>query len=446
MLSAPPLSTKPLYFTLPHVVKAFLADGTPVFVVPAANKDIVTISIAMRTGSIHDEVPGVTSIAAQMLNRGTISMDAATFAEEIERRGCSLRAAADSDACTIHASGLAEWFDDLVGFAADALMRPRFDATELDKLRQRTIADMLVELVDVEWLAARACSSRTFYGHPYALAKNGTPSTLRTLESSHLRAAHERMCSADRYIIVAGPVDPDAAVRKLDVAFTGLPGRQEPVEIARAASSPGWGVMAIKDDAVQSALRITMPAIDYHHADYPAMQLVANVLGGYTLARLFTVLREEKGYTYGAYAFPTVRPLSATTTILTSVGNEFTADTLSTIVDEVQRISSKQIDDDEFENARQQILGSFARNCETPQQTASLVYTLVQYGLPFDYFDQHIEAMQRLTPESVSDIQKRYFTTKDWVVGISGQQSVIEPALRPHVTAVETWTPEGYSA
>jgi hypothetical protein len=88
-----------------------------------------------------------------MLNRGTTTMDAATFAEEIERRGCSLRAAADSDACTVHASGLAEWFDDLVGFAADALLRPRLDEAELDKLRQRIIADMLVELVDVEWLA-----------------------------------------------------------------------------------------------------------------------------------------------------------------------------------------------------------------------------------------------------------------------------------------------------
>jgi zinc protease len=416
-----------------------------VYVVPAANKDIITISIAMRTGSIHDDIPGVTSITAQMLNRGTTTMDAATFAEEIERRGCSLRAAADSDACTVHASGLAEWFDDLVGFAADALLRPRLDEAELDKLRQRIIADMLVELVDVEWLAARACASRTFHGHPYAWPKNGTPATLHTLGSADLRRAHERLCAAERYIIVAGPVDPDVAVAKLTAALGELPASRPSDKIDRVKSSQGWGVMAPKDDAVQSALRITMPAADYHHDDYPALQLVANVLGGYTLARLFTVLREEKGYTYGAYAFPTVRPLSATTTILTSVGNEFTADTLATIVDEVHRIASQRINDEEFENARQQILGSFARNCETPQQTASLVYTLVQYGLPFDYFDRHIEAMQTLTSDTVSEVQQMYFTTKDWIVGISGRQSVIEPALRPYVSAVESWSPEGYA-
>ena len=445
MQTAPPLSIKPLHFTLPHIVKAALPDGTPVFIVPAANKDLVTISIAMRTGSIHDEVPGVTSITAQMLNRGTTSLDAAAFAEEVERRGCSLRAAADSDACTIHASGLAEWFDDLVGFAASALLQPRFDEAELDKLRQKTIADMLVELVDVEWLAGRACASRTFYNHPYARPKNGTPATLKTLTRADLQRAHERMCSADRYVIVAGPVEAETVVQKLSAALHGLHTPKASTIVDAVASTPGWGIMAPKEDAVQTAFRITMPGIGYGSPDYPALQVVANVLGGYTLARLFTVLREEKGYTYGAYAFPTVRPLSATSTIVTSVGNEFTADTLATIADEVQQISSKRIDDEEFENARQQILGSFARSCETPQQTASLVYTLVQYHLPFDYFDKHIETIQTLTPDSVAHVQQQYFTTKDWIVGISGVGSVIESALKPYAGSIETWTPEGYA-
>lgn len=422
-----------------------LQDGTPVYVVPAANKDIVTITIAMRTGSVHDSIPGQTSIAAQMLNRGTSTLDAAAFAEEIERRGCSLRSAADNDACTIHASGLAEWFDDLVGFAADALLHPKFDSDELDKLRQRTIADMMVELVDVEWLASRACASRTFYQHPYAHPKNGTPSSLKMLTREHLAAAHERMCKAERYIIVAGPVHADHVLAKLDAAFQGMPKQQEDTPIDRAESSQGWGVMAPKDDAVQSAFRITLPSISYQHAMYPAVQLVTNVLGGYTLARLFTILREEKGYTYGAYAFPTIRPLSATATIVTSVGNEFTADTLATIAEQVRRISHEQIGDEEFENARQQILGSFARNCETPQQTASLVYTIVQHRLPFDYFDRHIERLQDLQPNTVSEVQSEFFSTDSWIVGVSGVPSVIEPALSGYVQSVETWTPTGYA-
>ena len=204
--------------------------------------------------------------------------------------------------------------------------------------------------------------------------------------------------------------------------------------------------MAIKDDAVQSAFRITLPSIGYAHEQYPAVQIVTNVLGGYTLAWLITILREEKGYTYGAYAFPTVRPLSATATIVTSVGNEFTADTMSTIAHEVKRISTEQIAAEEFENARQQILGSFARNCETPQQTASLVYTIVQHRLPFDYFDMHIDKLQQLTPNSVSDVQRAYFSSDSWVVGISGVRSVIEPAIADHVAFSETWTPEGYTA
>jgi len=112
---------------------------------------------------------------------------------------------------------------------------------------------MMVELVDVEWLASRACASRTFFHHPYAQPKNGTPASLRMLTREHLVEAHQRMCRAERYIIIAGPVHADQVLRQLDAAFQNMPAQETSTIVARAESSHGWGVMAPKEDAVQSA-------------------------------------------------------------------------------------------------------------------------------------------------------------------------------------------------
>ena len=444
MHTLPPLSTEPLRFVVPPILHRFLKNGTPVHIVPAANEDLVTVTVAMRTGARHDLFPGETSITAQMLSRGTTRLDALGFAEEVERRGCSVRTISDSDACSVQASGLIEWFDDLVRLASECLLTPRFDATELDKLRQRITSDMMVDLVDVEWLATRACALRAYDGHPYARPRNGNPTTLQQLTPEILRGVHARILAAPRHIIVAGPVDADNVVEKLEAAFGGM---QEPgplVGTPRSIMRPRTGVIAPKQDAVQTAFRIALPCVSFDHPDYAAMQLVTTVLGGYTLARLFSVLREEKGYTYGAYAFSDVRTHGATTGIVTSVGNDFTADTMAVIANEVRRIGSERIDDEELENARQQILGTFARSNETPQQTASLVWTMLQHQLSLDYFERHIMRLQRLVPEDLVGVQERYFSTTAWVVGISGQPSVVRPAIEGVVDIIEEWTAEGY--
>jgi predicted Zn-dependent peptidase len=307
------------------------------------------------------------------------------------------------------------------------------------------IADMMVDLVDVEWLAARACATRAYDGHPYARPRNGTPATLRTLSREHLVAVHERMMNAPRHIIVAGPIPPDVAREKLNRALGSLPNHTAYHRLDRAALRPRSGVLALKDDAVQTAFRVALPSTSFASDDYAAVQICTGVLGGYTLARLFTILREEKGYTYGAYAFGDVRPHGSTIGVVTSVGNEFTHDTMQVIAAEIERIGTQRINDEEFSNAQQHLLGSFARSNETPQQTAGLVWSMIHHQVPMSFYNTYVERLQQLTPDDVREAQRTYFTRDAWVVGLAGREDVIRPALDGMVETIETWTPEGYA-
>lgn len=441
----PPISAEPLRFALPEIHHARLSNGVPLHCIYDPSEDLVTLTIAISTGSIHDTIPGETSVTAQMLTRGTTRLDAAQFADEVERRGCSLRMVGDFDACSMQASGLHEWFDDLADLAAEALLRPRFDADELETLRRRMIADMMVDLVDVEWLASRACAMRAYDGHPYARPRDGMPSTLRLLTGDHLMAVHERILQSPMHIIVAGPVPPDAARVKLDAVLGSEPVHTEYRRVDQSTVRKRSGVIAVKSDAVQTAFRIALPSTSFAAEDYPAVQLCTGVLGGFTLARLFTILREAKGYTYGAYAFGHVRPHGSTIGVVTSVGNEFTQDTMKVIAEEIDRMGSERIDDEEFSNAQQYLLGSFARSNETPQQTAGLVWNMIHHQVPMSFYDTYVDRLQRLTPDDVREAQRTYFTRDAWVVGLAGHEDVIREALEGMVDTVEVWTPEGYS-
>ncbi|MBU3742496.1 MAG: insulinase family protein, partial [Candidatus Kapabacteria bacterium] len=402
---------------------------TRVRLVPAPNEDILSITLGIDMGAVHDEIEGETTFTAAMLTRGTERLTPDAIAEAIESRGCSLSSGATYDVTTLSAVGLGEHADTMLSLMAESLLTPRFDPAEVDRMRERRIADMLMHADDPEWLAIWASMHAAYHGHPYGRLRDGSAETLQQVGPDVMRRVHARMLRYPRAIIVAGPFEPTSMLARLEELLGPLPAADIDPNIAEGTMWTGTAVVAPKDDAVQSVLRIVLPNVPYQHPDRPALSLVTQAVGGYTLARLFMILREQKGYTYGAYAFPDVRRYGRTTLIGTSVGNEYSRDTMRTIYEELRRLTAEMLTADELRNARQYMLGSFARNNETPQQAAGLAWTILQFDLPDDYYTTYVERLQQVTLEECMDVQRRYFDPSMWSMGICGNARVVHDAL-----------------
>lgn len=427
--TTPPLSREPLRFVTPAIHSSTLANGTKVRLIPSDAEDVLSITIGVDTGAVHDVILGETTFTARMLARGTQRSSPQDFAEEVESRGCSINAGASYDVTTISAVGLAQHAEAMLTLMTECLMTPLFDADEIDRERQRRVADMMMHADDPEWLAVWATMHVTYHGHPYGRPRDGVPSTLAAIDADVMRTVHARMLRAPRAIIVAGRFDVDAMRQRIEQALSPLPIPDMDPRIEEGTSWTRTAVMAAKDDAVQSVLRIGLPNVPYDHPDMPALSVATSALGGYTLARLFTILREQKGYTYGAYAFPDMRRYGRSTVIGTSVGNDYTLDTVKTLHDELHRIATQPLEPDELEHARQYMLGAFARNNETPQQTAGLAWTILQYGLSEDYYTSYISRLQQVTIDDCMRAQRTYLDPSAWCLGVSGNESVLRTAL-----------------
>lgn len=426
---------------MPRVETVVLPDGTPVYIVPKANEDLITVQVHLRSGAAHDVYAGATNFMAELLTRGTTSLSPEEFDDKVESLGCSIRASGGRTSVTLTGVGLREHLHALVGFMADCLHNPSFPEHELETLRGRQLSELSINERDPDWLAGQASNRVCYNGHPYAWPITGTREQMMAIGRDNIIHAYERVIRSHRYIVVAGDVHVEQGVDLFAQLTSGLPSASFDATLPMATMRTGHAVVAVNNEAVQSALRISLPSVDYHNADCSAIQLISTVLGGYTLARLFSVLREQKGYTYGAYCTPSIRHHSQTIDIFTSVGNEHTADTIKTIAEELRAIATERIPDEELEYARQQILGSFARSNETPQQTASLVSTIVSFGLPMDYYEQHVARLQSYQPDDLIPVQQRYFSPDNWVVGCSGIPDVLRSALAEYTAAVEIWDP-----
>ena len=446
MNSTPPLSTEPIEFQFPATTVSHLSDGTAVHVIQNTNKDLVTVQLYMNVGSAHDVVRGAHAFAAQLMVNGAGDMSSEEFNLAVESLGCSINSSCDRTVTTVTGMGMADNFDPMVALMGDVVLRPRFDQSEIDTLRGRWINEMQIDHRDVDWLANQACNRVTYGEHPGRHPVRGSITQMRSLTRADIIDAHQRAIRSPRTIIVAGPLSPSEIVQHLESTLAGLPEASFNSILPRAHVVERTACIAPCPDTMQTAFRITMPGLPYDHPDYPALELTSHVLGGYSLARLFGILREEKGYTYGAYAATAVRQYSCTNDILTDVGNDHTADTVATIVEVLQQFSSELIDIDELENARQNLIGIFAQYMETPQQAASFLWKIIRDGLPSDYFSKLVHRIQMYQPEDLLSVQQRWYNVKRWAIGASGDPDIIVPAIRDHVDRYEIWDPITESA
>jgi len=441
MLKPPPLSSEPLRFTFTTPYRHSLSNGTGIHLLPSDAEDIVTISVGIHAGAVYDNVEGETSFAAQMLSLGTSTYTADELAVEVERRGCSLSSSASRDAVNISAVGLREHGEWLAGIVAECLLRPRFDAEEVETQRGRRLADLEMSLADPEWLAAHALLAVVYPNHPYSRSRDGSAEAIRNIELQTLTDVHSRLVTAPRDVVVAGGFDTSAMLKAISKAFADAPHVVELAPIPIVHPMPSTAYIVDRPDSVQTVLRVSMPSVGLHSSHLAAQNLAIALFGGYTLARLFSILREEKGYTYGAYASNEVRRYGQSLVVYTSVGNSFTEDTMNVIAREVGRMRDFDATDVEIHQARQFVLGHFARSSETPQQAASLAWTILQHGLADDHYTRYVEALQNVSREDLERVSASLFNPETWSIAAVGVADVVLPALQPHAADAYHWNP-----
>jgi len=438
-MTTPPISDAPLHFSFVTPTHHYLSDGTRLHLLHYPGENVVSLTMGLHVGAIYDEILGETTLTAQLLTLGTALRSAEELAVDVERRGCSLSSTADRDAVTIHASGLSEHAAWLAETMVSCLLQPRLDASELETVKRRRLADTEMNMTDPDWLAAHAMLAVQYPAHPYANPRDGIPSSIAQVDAAVVARVHSRMVAAPRDVVIAGGFDVEAVLATFERAMAAAPATAPLPPPPAVQAMAATACVVDRSEAVQTVLRIAMPSVGMSHPSLAPQNLAITILGGYTLARLFSVLREEKGYTYGAYATNEIRRYGQALVMHTSVGNDFTKDTLDVIAEQVRSLQRFDVNLDEVERARQFMLGTLARSTETPQQAAGMAWNVMQYGLAPDHYTQYAAALQRTTRDELQAVSASLFDVRFWTIAAVGRASVLAEALAGHVAHTRQW-------
>jgi predicted Zn-dependent peptidase len=150
MISERPVPGQPRLYEFPPTERATLANGLRVFVTPMPGRGLVSASLAIRAGAADeaDDVGGATVLAARALTEGTEVRDAIELTEAAERLGASLHAEAGWDAISAGLDVPAARLAPAQELLAEVVRRPAFPPSEVERLRDERLTDLLQAKAD----------------------------------------------------------------------------------------------------------------------------------------------------------------------------------------------------------------------------------------------------------------------------------------------------------
>ncbi len=390
----------------PHE-RIVLPNGATLIVVPRRDVPLVAFQAVLRGGPVCDPLvadesgclAGVASLVAGLLEKGAGDRDAFAFADAVEGAGGNFSVTPGSEALSISGQYLARDQHLMIELLADALLRPRFDAGELEKLRARRIelikATKDSDPADLIGIYGRAqlFGSQHPFGHPIG----GSEASLAAVTHEHVLTYYADHFGADRLIlVVAGDLDVPSLRRQVEDAFGGWrPAGVPLIRLMEPLRAQGRRVLLVDSpESAQTYFWLANVGVSKRYRQHAALDLVNTLYGGRFTSMLNTELRIKSGLSYSARAGFSRGTVAGEFAIRSFTDTANTRKALDLSLDTLARLKQDGVTNDMLDSARAYVLGQYPLGFETAADWAGALAELEFYGLDARYID-HYDAMLR---------------------------------------------------
>jgi len=418
-----------------------------VVVVEDSRLPLVSYRLALRTGDAHDpsELPGLMDMLTGLLTEGTESRTSREIADEVARLGATLQAGANSDYTTVAASSLATFSDNILELMTDVALRPVFPPNEVELAKQNTKESLKQQRAQPSFLASEMVARVMFGAHPYHVTAT-TPESIDATTRERLVEFHRVAFVANNAVLlVAGDVQQESILQQVESLFGNwqpgdLLGDDFPAPPERTSRS---AYIVDRPGSAQANIVIANEGITRTSPDYFPMLVMHTVLGANASSRLFMNLREEKGYTYGAYSSLDARRTAGTFRATAEVRTPVTGDSLKEFFCELNRIRNEPVSEKEIADAKSYLTGVFPIRLETQEGLVDQLVQIKMFDLPEDYLEVYRNRIQEVTIPQVQEVARKYVRPYEAAIVIVGDGAQLADQVKPYADEIEFYNTAG---
>ncbi len=411
------LTFEPLDFDPPSAARHrhTLPGGSTVFVVEDRALPLVDVSVFVRTGA-YLAPPGKAGLAAltgsQMRAGGTASLPAADFDEEVAFLAAQISSSIDDTMGRASLNCLTKDLDAALDLLFDMLRHPRFDQARLDLAKSQALQAMERRNDSTRSIEGREWG-RLMRGDAHFSTRPATRASIESITRDDLLAFHGRYFHPGSFIFaVSGDVAPADILSKLSARLAGWPAADETVPAVPAPTGdPRRGLYGVdKPDVNQGRVSIGHLGTTRDNPDRYPLIVMNDILGGGGFSsRLLTRIRSDEGLAYSAASsFGMGTYYDGVFRVAFQSRSETVARAAAIVLEEIEKIRSEPVTDDELRNSIASFVETFTRNFSSAAATARLFARDEYTGRDPEYLTHYRERISAVTAADVLRVARQY--------------------------------------
>jgi zinc protease len=408
----PPASKEP-EVNVPKIWKAKMSDGIEVFGIENKELPLINLNIVINGGTLQDDIslPGVASMVASVLPQGTKNKTPEELEEELELLGSDFYVNASREEISMSSSMLSRNFGKTVSLIREIILEPRWDSTEFSIALNRA-KNSIIQAEAQPRSVASMMFYKLLYGKDNILGYNprGTLESVNKITINDLKAYYDKYFSPSvAKILIAGNVSQDQVLKALQPLAQGWNDKQVILKSWPAPVAPEKSTIYFVDipGSQQSVIFVGYPAITRDNPDFVKADFMNYRLGGAYTSILNQILREEKGYTYGASSYFMEMKNIAPFVAATSVRADATFETVKIMKEEMEKFRNG-VSENDLQFIKNCMIRANALRFETNSALTDMLFMMTKYGFPDDYIKKEEETIRKMTVEEDKAITDKY--------------------------------------
>ncbi|MBA3438728.1 MAG: insulinase family protein [Pyrinomonadaceae bacterium] len=412
-----------------RIKRTQLANGATLLVLENHATPTVSVRGALHAGSYFEprDRPGLASITADMLERGTKRRSKIEIADQLERVGAQVDFSSGHFAVNIGARSLAKDLPHVIQTLTEELRESSFPIDELEKLKQQEIASIQEQQANTRYRAYERFTELVFDPtHPFFI-----PPGEKLIESiSAITADDIQSFYTEQYggrsliLVVVGDVESKEVEQQFRESFSDFTG-PEKIEVKVSDPTPKKvqrEVVFLKDKASIDVVIGRFAPLRRTSEDYYAAMIANRALGESTLSsRLGLQVRDKEGLTYGINSrFRSPSLAAGPWSITASVSPENVERIINSALNVLRDYIEHGIGADELADEKSSTIGSFKVSLSTNAGLAEALWHAEFYKLGTDYIDRYPQIMRAVTAEEVNAASHKYLRPDELTVVIAG--------------------------
>jgi zinc protease len=433
---------------LPTIQRAELANGLKLLIVEHHKLPVVTMQLVIQTGADADPngKSGVARFTASMIDEGTKTKSSLEIADAFDFLGAQFSASASFDGSFLSVLFLKEHLEKTFELFSDVLLNPTFPQNEFERLQKELLTSLSQQKDRPQTVATNVFNKILYENHPYGNQISGDSTSVTNLSVNDIENFYKTYYLPNNAtLIFVGAITKKEAI-KISETFLGQWKKKSlATQKIQASKNPDSTMMYLVDKpgAPQTEIRIGNIGAPRSTKDYFTLSVAQHILGS-SSGRLFLNLREEKGYTYGAYANFSFRKFAGPFVASAGVKTEVTDSSLIEFLFEINRMREETVPDTEFTMYKTAVIQRLLRMFETPSQISEQLASLVLYDLPDSYFSTLSNKYERVSQNDVQAISQKYLLPQRLVIVVVGdKEKILQPLEKLRIGKIVFCDTEG---